>query len=113
LLVALAQAREKLGVRDADERRRHERLDGDVSQLASETEQPPEDECLATDVDAAEIVARIGLGVTGSDRRPEGARERLAAPELAEEKTECARGTAFDRGDAIARVEQLLQRVDH
>src|SRR2546426_10180236 len=63
----------------------HERLDGDVRELAGEAEQPAKDERLARHVAPGEVLARVRLGVTLCDGAAQRLGETLPATQLAEQ----------------------------
>src|SRR5262249_35244084 len=86
-------------------------LDLDVAGLAGEAEQAPEDQRLAPDVGARQVVARIGLGVALGHRLAQRRREWLAAPDLGEQEAERAREAALDLDHLVARLGELAVRI--
>ena len=82
---------EKRGERQAARRAGHQRLDHARPELAGKAEQAPEDQRLAPDVHAGQVVARIGLGVAALHRVAERRRERAALAHLVEQEAERSR----------------------
>ena len=67
-VVELTDPRDEFVARHLLELARDEGLDGDVVEIAAESDHAGENERLARDVDSLEIGSRIGLGVAGIDR---------------------------------------------
>ena len=78
-VVERLELREELRQRHVAQLLRDERLDGDIGQLTGVAQQAAEDECLARDIESAEIVARIGLRVPDRHRVAQCLREGSTA----------------------------------
>ena len=68
---------------------------------------------LPRDVDAAEIVARVGLRVAEGLRACDDGREGLTTLELGHHEAERARERAHDGRGRVARADRPLERRDH
>ncbi len=91
----------EVGGRHRGQRGGHQRLDVDVGGVELDAGGAGEDEQLAADVGAREIVARIGLGVASGAGRADQARERLAPVVVIAQPGHRAREHAGDGMDAV------------
>jgi len=112
-IIELAQTRDERVAAEMFEPARDEGLDGDVVEITPEANHSREDERLPRDVDSGEISSRIWFGVPRVDRVAQRLREAAPSSELAEHKAQRTRRAAFDTEYAIARVDELVERVDH
>ena len=87
-------------------------VDVDLLELEGEAELAGEDEGLAGDVEAAEVVAGVGLGVAAAAGLADGLRERDAAHDLAGDEAEGAGEGALDAVDAVAGADEVGEGGD-
>ena len=88
-----------------------QRLDGDVVGLDGVARRPREDEELARNVGAAQIFARIGLGVAFLASILESGFEAHSFSQLVEEVAQRSREDAFDALDRVAGSDQVFYRT--
>ncbi len=91
----------------------HQALDFDVGELQLEAQLTAQDDELAGDVHAREVIARIGLRVAPLARIADDVGERRAAIIDVEEIGERSREDPLDAGDLVSRLPEVTQGVHH
>mmetsp|Transcript_5495 Transcript_5495/g.13268 ORF Transcript_5495/g.13268 Transcript_5495/m.13268 type:complete len:248 (+) Transcript_5495:335-1078(+) len=114
LLVVVRKLLHKLGHRQLQlvQRGGDEGLHGHVLGLDHDADLAGEDDGLALDVNAREVVAGVGLGVSESLRLCDDLGKRDGAVELVEDVAEGAGEDAFDVEEAVAGAVQGLDGAD-
>src|SRR6185503_10685426 len=110
--VEIGQALQELLHRGVLERRWDEALDGDILELEREPGLTREDDGLAGDVRAREVIARIGLRVALRFGFADDFGKRPRAVEQVEQIRERAREDAADAADLVAGLNEVFQCVN-
>jgi hypothetical protein len=84
----------------------------DVAQLERQTHLAREDDHLARDVHARQVIARIGLGIAERSCLLDERREWATSVEAVEQKRQRTRQNSFDLGDLIAGLYEIADCLD-
>ena len=110
--VVVGNALEEGRNRAIGKRLRHQRLDRDISQVQFTADRPGQDQRLARNIEAAQVVTRIRLGVTGRLGRDDRLRHRLAVGDVGEDRAEGAREATDDLDHPVTGRQQGFERRD-